>query len=125
MKEILFVGLGSALGGMLRYLVGLAATRWVAVSAFPWGTLAVNWGGCLLLGMFLGKAARGTPVYTEWNALLCAGFCGGFTTFSTFSAEALALLRAGHTGLFALYILASVLGGLLLVAGGLALARVS
>ncbi len=125
MKNLLFVGLGSAVGGMLRYLIGLAATRWAATGAFPWGTLAANWGGCLLLGMFLGKAMRGTPVYTEWNALLCAGFCGGFTTFSTFSAEAIGLLRAGHAGLFVLYLAASVLGGLLLVWAGLALARVS
>ncbi len=125
MKEVLWAGLGSAIGGMLRYLVGHAAARWAAAGAFPWGTLLVNWGGCLLLGMFLGAAARGNPVCAEWRPLLCAGFCGGFTTFSTFSAEALAMLRQGETGFFALYLAASLLGGLLLVWGGLALSRMS
>ncbi len=125
MKDVLLVGLGSAVGGMLRYLVGLLVTRCPATCTFPWATLVVNWGGCLLLGMFLGAVARGNPIYAEWRPLLCAGFCGGFTTFSTFSAEALALLREGETGLFVLYLAASILGGLLLMWGGLALSRIS
>lgn len=97
MRIYLWIGLGSALGGMLRY--GLA--EWVtslAGKAFPWGTLLVNVSGSFLMGV-IASAAQST---TGWwgtdagKAFLMAGICGGYTTFSAFSLQTLELARHGH-----------------------------
>ena len=92
---------------MLRYLIG----RWLSSAAFPWGTFAVNIIGCFLIGLFGSWIARHS-LSPDLRLLLVVGLCGGFTTFSTFSYEALALLRNGHTGTFFMYILLSVCLGL-------------
>ena len=116
MKELLLVCIGSFFGGGMRYLVALLHERLtgptaVAYGSFPWVTFAVNVLGCLLIGLFTGIAAS-DHLPAQWKLVLVTGFCGGFTTFSTFSYEALALLRNGHTGTFVLYILLSVCLGL-------------
>ncbi|MEN9574941.1 MAG: hypothetical protein RL514_2796 [Verrucomicrobiota bacterium] len=97
MRIYLWIGLGSALGGMLRY--GLA--EWVttlAGKAFPWGTLLVNVTGSFLIGGF---AAAAQPSTGWWGsehgrAFLMAGICGGYTTFSAFSLQTLQLVRDDH-----------------------------
>ena len=77
----------------------------------PWPTLVVNVIGCALISIFYNYSERLGLTY-ETRLLLTTGLCGGFTTFSTFSYEALALLRNGHTGTFVMYSLLSVCLGL-------------
>lgn len=115
----LIVGLGGFIGSALRYQVGV----WIGVHstpAFPWATFAVNIIGCFLIGLLLAEATKGR-VSHEWKFFLSTGICGGFTTFSAFSAETLSLLQHGAHGMAAGYIAASVVGGLLAAAAGYAL----
>lgn len=102
-KSILLVGLGSCAGGILRYLVSLALPP--RGSGFPTATFIVNIAGCLLIG------------------LLTTGLCGGFTTFSTFSNEAVTMLQGGNIQMFLLYVIGSVICGILATLGGYVLVR--
>ena len=106
-RDILFVGLGGFAGSVLRYLVG----RWLG-GGFPWGTMTVNVAGCLLIGLLYAFAERGNLSSPGLRLLLMAGFCGGFTTFSAFMSDNIAMLRAGEFLPFALYTVGSVLLGL-------------
>ena len=91
-KDILLVGVGSFFGGITRYLISLAMKG--MSSAFPWATMTANIVGCLLIGL-LWAAFNRVNASSQLNLLLIVGFCGGFTTFSTFSKESLSLLQAG------------------------------
>lgn len=122
LAEICAVGIGSAAGGMCRYL--LSGTIKISTgTAFPLGTLTVNLLGCLIIGCFSGwfSCHGSQPVWIK--LLLTTGFCGGFTTFSTFSDETLHLLQSGQMLWAVLYIAISIAGGLLCVAAGYMLAR--
>ena len=122
MGGFLIVFLGAGLGGMARHGVNVLALRLLG-SAFPFGTLAVNVLGSLVTGLLVGCFAhRGDPGL-PWRLFLTTGILGGFTTFSTFSLDAAALLERGQAGLAALYILLSVGAGLLGLFAGLALTR--
>ena len=101
----LLVALGAAVGAPLRYLTD-RAVRDRFGPGFPWGTLAVNAAGSLLLGLLLALPAPG-PV----TALLGTGFCGALTTYSTFSWETLTLARRGERARATAYVLVSVLAG--------------
>ncbi len=92
LKTILIVGLGSFIGGSSRYIVNIYAQKYFLTS-FPAGTLIVNIVGCLLIGIFWGLSEKGDILLPEWRMFLTTGFCGGFTTFSSFSYESMALLR--------------------------------
>jgi fluoride exporter len=105
---ILLIALGGAAGSVLRYLLGNAIQESVH-PGFPIGTLAVNIIGCLAIG-FLYRVINAQQ--NELRVLLIVGFCGGFTTFSTFSYETLGLMRGGLYGRAALYVFASVAAGL-------------
>jgi CrcB protein len=119
---IWLVALGGALGSVSRFLLGPAIQR--ALNAtFPVGTLLINVLGSLILGFLLGLAAEGVDVSPETRAFVAVGFCGGFTTFSTFSYEAIRLLEDGEGSRAALYILASVVLSLAAAFVGLAAAR--
>ena len=113
MSQVLWIVPGAALGALSRYYLAqviLARTG----SVFPWGTLVVNWLGCLLMGVLAGAIAARVPWAHEGTALVTGvGFLGSFTTFSTFGLESLGLLQAGQPGLAATYVCASVAGGLL------------
>jgi len=104
---IWLVALGGALGSVSRFLLGPALQR-AFNATFPVGTLFINVAGSLILGFVLGLAAEGVDVRPEARAFIAIGFCGGFTTFSTFSYEAVRLLEDGEGSRAALYILASV-----------------
>jgi len=115
-KEVLLVGAGSFFGGISRYLISQLMRP--LCGGFPWGTFTVNIIGCLLIGLLWGWTSRGA--YTLWgNLFLMVGFCGGFTTFSTFSKESLALLQSGNYTTFAFYSAGSVLIGIIAVLLGL------
>ena len=120
-KNILAVGAGSFVGGAARYLVSLGMKG--IGKGFPWATLAVNLVGCLMIGLLWGLLSRNAAENTSWGLFLTVGLCGGFTTFSTFSKEALAMLQTGQMWGFASYIAISVLAGIALVALGYYIAR--
>lgn len=120
--NLLLVALGSALGGVGRYLV---STLVVSRGGFPSATLTVNVLGALAIGLLSGVLARGQGCAEAIRAFAVVGLCGGFTTFSTFSNETFGLLEAGRYGILAAYVAASLLGGLAAVALGFALSRLS
>jgi CrcB protein len=121
MRLIWYVALGGAVGSVARYLVGVAVqSRSVGL---PVGTLLVNLTGCLLLG-FLIRYALATPAISpEIRALLTTGLCGGYTTFSTFGYETVALLEDGDWRRAGLYVAISLAGSLAGVMIGMAAAR--
>ena len=121
-RNILAVGAGSFIGGAARYLISLAM-KGIGKGAqaqfqFPWATLAVNLAGCLMIGLLWGILTRNATETTTWGLFLTVGLCGGFTTFSTFSKEALTMLQTGQILAFATYIAISVIAGITLVALG-------
>lgn len=120
MKELLLVCIGSFFGGGARYLLGKVVQSLVAVS-FPWGTMAVNVVGCFLIGLLSGLSIGG-HVSPTTKLVLVTGFCGGFTTFSTFMNENLLLGRDGAMLSAALYTLLSLALGLIAVIIGYQLA---
>lgn len=121
LKTILAVGSGSFLGGVGRYLVSLAMKD--ISKGFPWATLAVNLLGCFLIGLLWGVFGKNGTDGSNWALFLTVGFCGGFTTFSTFSKEAIIMLQTGHVWGFAAYVSMSVVVGVALVALGYFLVR--
>ena len=120
--RLLLVCLGGAVGSGARYLVALALAHRAAVH-FPWATFAVNVIGCFLLQLVLDLAAGGLRLSDELRLLLTTGVMGGFTTYSSFNAETLALWRAGAHRLAFMYLLATVLVCLLAGLAGAAVAR--
>ena len=114
LKEFIIVGAGSFIGGALRYAISLI-WKWNG-TGFPLATFIVNTVGCLLIGIFIGIFSRNPS--SQLSLLLTAGFCGGFTTFSTFSKEGMQLIESGNIGMFIAYALASVALGLLAVFAG-------
>jgi len=111
-KPFLYVGLGGMLGSMARYALHLLISG-RSLSAFPWGTFTVNITGCLLIGVLVGLESRHVIINDPLKWLLITGLCGGFTTFSTFSIEALGLLHQQQYVSFFGYTVGSVLLGLL------------
>lgn len=114
-KDIIIVGIGSGIGGICRHFISLLMSQ--IHNGFPWGTFAVNVAGCLLIGILWGVTSR-FNLSPSFSLFLMVGFCGGFTTFSTFSKEGLALLQANNYTLFALYAIGSVVLGIMTVALG-------
>src|ERR1700733_6968142 len=118
MKGILYVGLGGGIGSICRYLVQRFAL-FVYPAAFPWGTFAVNIIGCFAIGLFWGITFKSFEENETWKLLLMTGLCGGFTTFSAFTLDSIGLLREQRLLLFALYVIASVVLGLLATYAGM------
>jgi len=110
-KLLFIIGTGSFIGGVSRYLTSRFIQNTV-FSAFPYGTFVVNLLGCFLIGLIYGMANRGNISSAEWRMFLTVGFCGGFTTFSTFTNENMLLLKDGNFFHFALYTSLSVFLGL-------------
>ena len=116
------IAAGAAVGGVGRYYVGSWVQQRTGMS-FPWGTLLINVSGSLLLG-FLVRYALATPgISVEMRALLTTGFCGGYTTFSTYSYETAALVEEGQYGRAGAYALVSVALALTATFCGFLLAR--
>jgi CrcB protein len=109
--QTLIVFVGAGVGGAARFALG-SLVQQAADSSFPWGTLAVNLTGSLLLG-FLYSFLDATAAASEWRLLLGVGLCGGYTTFSTLTYESVRLIQESEFALAGAYMAASVLLGLL------------
>lgn len=107
-KNIILVAMGGAMGSMLRF--GFA--QWLRTEGFPYATFTVNILGSFLIGMIFSLSLQSESFEQNWRLFLATGFCGGFTTFSAFSLEGLALLQEQRYGLYAMYVIASVALGL-------------
>ena len=121
MIALLQVALGGALGAVLRYLTGIGVLRVFGATPMPLGVLAVNVLGSLLAGLFVAFAAQRGVMHL--SPLIVTGVLGGFTTFSAFSLEAVALYERGALGLATIYVLANVILSLAALMLGLALGR--
>ena len=119
LRNILLVGSGSFFGGAARYALSLMMKD--LSKGFPWATLAANLLGCLLIGCLWGFFSLEANESSNWALFLTVGFCGGFTTFSTFSKEALMMIQYGNVWGFAGYVALSIILGIALVALGYSL----
>lgn len=123
MNAFVLVALGGGLGASARYGLGLWVGRLVG-HGFPYGTLVANVLGSLAMGLLVGLLARYTPGWQNEARLFGAvGLLGGFTTFSSFSLDAITLIERGQWGAFAIYVLISVMASLLALFVGLYLMR--
>lgn len=123
MKEILIVSIGSFFGGGMRYWISKLVQS-CTVIAFPFGTMAVNVAGCLIIGFLSGLNWReGGWMSPSAKLLLTTGFCGGFTTFSTFMNEGAGLMKEENYLYMMLYLSGSLALGLITVLAGHYLAK--
>lgn len=121
--NILLVGFGSMIGGVSRYLVSEGMRHWINIT-FPLATFIVNTAGCFLIGLLAGMLHSSSIYFSEQHKLLfIIGFCGSFTTFSTFSLDNLMLLSSKAYTLAGLNVFLSVAGGLLATYVGYHLTR--
>lgn len=121
MKNIILVFVGGGFGSVLRFILGKYLNN--AENGIPYGTFLANILGSLLIGLILGYALKNDTLSSNQTILLATGFCGGFTTFSTFAYENHVFLKSGDFMSFALYTIASFVIGFLAVFLGLYLAK--
>jgi CrcB protein len=119
---LLFVMVGGALGSAARYLTGRATLAWFGPD-FPYGTLAVNLVGGLLMGVLAAALTRAGDLAEPWRLFLGVGVLGGFTTFSAFSLDVVTMIERGALGTALFYALISVIGSVLALFAGLTAAR--
>ena len=117
MKTAFIIFTSSGLGGVARYLVQKVFID-LGYTSFPAGTFVVNILGCFLIGLFTALAEKNNVLTAEWRIALTTGFCGGFTTFSTFANENMNLLRTGDYFYFILYLALSIVLGIAAVVLG-------
>ncbi len=122
LKNILLVLVGSAAGGSARYITSLIIQS-KNTNQFPIGTFMINLIGCFTIGMIYAFAARNATTGSDIKLLLATGFCGGFTTFSAFAFENLALFKSGLHLTALIYIILSVVLGILAVVLGASLIK--
>jgi CrcB protein len=108
LRNFILVGLGGAVGSVLRY----AAYLLLSTKHFPLATLAVNIVGSFIIGLVLALSLKDEAFLNNWKLFLATGICGGFTTFSAFSAENVALLQTGKYFIALIYIALSIILGI-------------
>jgi len=123
-KAMIIAGLGGFIGTCLRFLTGKFFHA-VTSSAFPWGTFSVNVIGSFVIGIFFGLAERSNVISPTMNVFLITGFCGGFTTFSSFADDMYLMLQQRHWLSLGLYVGLSFLLGLAMVWLGRSLVKAS
>ncbi len=121
--KLLLVGVGGGIGSIARYLLATWVQAVTRGNFFPWGTVAVNVSGCLVIGFLAGLQDPRNLISLNARLFLMIGILGGFTTFSTFGLETFNLLRAGHVPLALANVALQTLAGVLAVWGGYALSQ--
>lgn len=121
MKNLLLVFIGGGFGSVLRFIIGKYLNS--PATGIPYGTFTANILGSLLIGVILGLAAKNDNLSASQTLLIATGFCGGFTTFSTFAYENHVFLKAGDFTSFAIYTIASFVIGFLAVFLGIFLVK--
>lgn len=121
MKQFLLVFLGGGIGSLLRYIISRTFNTYF--QHFYLGTFLVNIIGCLIIGLVLGISFKSNLLSQNQTLLLTTGFCGGFTTFSTFALENQSLLKSGEILHFSFYTIASIAVGIFAVILGLWLSK--
>ena len=110
MKSLLLVGLGGFIGSLARYYTQVLFNK-ILPGNVPLGTLTANVFGCFIIGIIFALGLKQGTISAEWRLFIAIGFCGGFTTFSSFSLENILLLQSGQYLALAIYFLSSVLLG--------------
>jgi fluoride exporter len=121
--DFLSISLGAVLGANLRYWMSRYALRLMG-PVFPYGTLTINVLGSFVLGFFMARTTERALVDPRWRLLIAVGFCGGYTTFSSYAYETMALVEQGQWALTGLNFLANNVLACVAVVAGMALARV-
>jgi fluoride exporter len=121
-RSILLVGLGGAIGSVLRYLSAMLVNKYWN-QAFPLATFIINMVGCLLIGVLIAFIEKQPGISDNFRLLMVTGFCGGYTTYSAFAYENTSLMSSGQTLIAFAYIAASVLVGMLFVWVGMYIGR--
>lgn len=122
LRTILLVGTGGFIGSVMRYLVQVFMEKGMS-STFPWGTFMANIAGSFIIGIVFALAQKGNLLSAEWRMFLAVGFCGGFTTFSSFAYNNLTMLKEQAYGQFIWNVGGSLFFGLLAVYLGMILVR--
>jgi len=122
MRAYLWVSVGALVGAKLRYFVSRLAAKLLSPN-FPYGTLIINISGSFILGLFLIWTTERVLADPKWRWLIAVGFCGSYTTFSSYAFETIAYFEQGHWSLLALNIVTNNLLCLAAVLAGAALAR--
>ena len=122
LQNVILIFVGGGLGSVSRYFTGFYISKFWQ-NPFPFGTFTANVLGCFLIGLIYGFSEKSESLNPQWRFFLATGFCGGYTTFSTFAFENLKLLQNNQVGLFFAYSLLSFVVGLVAVWFGMSLVK--
>ncbi len=122
MRALFIIGMGGMLGSIARYLTSQMFNRYLS-NPLPLGTLMVNVIGAFLIGLIIGLGERYRWFTEPWHFFLAIGFCGSFTTYSTFAYENYSLIKEGHFSTLIFYITISLVAGILLAWAGYVLSK--